>query len=236
MTDRETSVLLDGLAAQVPVGRAPTAQLLRAGRRARRRRAAGVTLAVAAGAAVLVGGTATVLDLGGAQPAPLVVAEETLTERPESTDDRVGSAMAAEPENPTADRTGPLAGSVTASCVEEYSAEAVRGRAFAFDGVVVAIGPSGTDRSDIPGPELAGVTFAVQEWFSGGSGESVTVDLPASTSAEQWTSSEQGPEYGIGSRLLVSGEDRWEGPPLEPIGWACGFTRYHDEATAASWR
>ena len=43
--------------------------------------------------------------------------------------------------------------------------------------------------------------------------------------------------YDIGSRLLVSGEPRWEGSPLDaPIAWGCGFARYYDPQTAAVWR
>jgi hypothetical protein len=40
--------------------------------------------------------------------------------------------------------------------------------------------------------------------------------------------SESPPSYAVGTRLLVSGEDQ--------IVWACGFTRYFDEETAAAWR
>ena len=41
----------------------------------------------------------------------------------------------------------------------------------------------------------------------------------------------------LGTRLLVSGEDRWdEGAMKHPIVWSCGFTRYYDRETAAAWR
>jgi hypothetical protein len=245
VTDRETSVLLDEAAGRVPVGPPPTAQLVRAGRRARRRRAAGATLAVAAGVAVVVGGVVTVVDLdrdGGAA----MVAAESAEDRsePESAPDQDSPAAAsalgaAVPEDPTAGRSGALAegAGVARSCVQEYSAAAVAERDFAFDGVVVAIGPSVSTRADLPGPpeELVGVTFAVQEWFAGGSAPTVTVDLPAPDIIESGTTA-PGPAYGVGSRLLVSGADRWDGPPPELIAWMCGFTRYYDEDTAASWR
>ncbi|CCG01182.1 hypothetical protein [Blastococcus saxobsidens] len=241
MTDRETSVLLDELAGRVPVGPPPTARLLRAGRRARRRRTAGATLAVAAGVAVAVGGIVTVVDLapGGGEPAPVVVAEEPAAGLPATPEagSAAGSAMSQLPPNPTDSRTGPLADGGAASCVAEYSAAAVAERGFAFDGVVVAIGPSGTERSGSPGTELAGVTFAVQEWFSGGQGPTVTVDLPAPADGSGSSPVGQAPAYGVGSRLLVSGEDRWgAGPMADPIAWMCGFTRYYDEGTAAAWR
>jgi predicted transcriptional regulator len=39
-----------------------------------------------------------------------------------------------------------------------------------------------------------------------------------------------------GSRLLVSGEDRWAKSPMDsPIAWACGFTRLYNAADAQSW-
>ncbi|MCY7287577.1 MAG: hypothetical protein LH624_04850 [Cryobacterium sp.] len=135
-------------------------------------------------------------------------------------------------DNPTADRTGPLPDEGSASCVESYDPQAVAGRSFAFDGEVVKIGPSVSDRGDGADLNLQGVTFQVQEWFSGGQDDTVTVDmlLPGS-------SSEGGDAYGIGSRLLVSGEPRWGGSPLSaPIAWACEFSRYYDADTATAWR
>ena len=238
MTDRDTSALLDELAGRVEVGPAPTARLLRAGRRARRRRAAGSALAVAVGVAVLGGGAVTVAGLSGGsgvEPAPMVVAEEP-GRAEQDPGSAAGSAMSQLPEDPTAGRTGALAEGAAASCAVQYSAEAVRERDFAFDGVVTGIGPSVTDRSGASGLDRVGVTFAVNEWFSGGEEPTVTVDLPAPASPGASTTSEGGPVYGIGSRLLVSGADRWDGAPLEPIAWTCGFTRYYDEETAASWR
>jgi hypothetical protein len=122
-----------------------------------------------------------------------------------------------------------------ALCVEQYSAAAVTGRAFAFDGTVTEIGPGTSDRK---GAELgyAGVTFTVHEWFSGGSGPAVTVDM-ASPDGNVISSVEQAPGYEVGTRLLVSGEPRWGGAPLDDaIAWGCGFTRYYDEETADRWR
>ncbi len=138
--------------------------------------------------------------------------------------------------NPTADRTGPLPDGGAASCVESYAPDAVVGRAFAFDGVVVDVGLSVSDRGDEADLGLPGVTLEVREWFSGGQADTVTVDiqLPAAGSADP---SDPGYAYGVGSRLLVSGEARWGGSPLEdPIAWGCGFSRYYDPETAAAWR
>lgn len=89
-----------------------------------------------------------------------------------------------------------------------------------------------TDRGDEADLGLLGVTFEVREWFAGGRGERVTVDLQPVGGLE-----DPGPAYGVGSRLLVSGEARWGGAPMKaPIAWGCGFTRYHDAATATAWR
>ncbi|SEL82226.1 hypothetical protein SAMN04515665_12054 [Blastococcus sp. DSM 46786] len=259
MTDRETSTLLGELADRVPVGPAPVGQLLKAGRRARRRRAAGVSLAVAAGVAVVAGGVVTVVDPPGGQDgaggsATALSAEEPREGAPEAADadpgtgmppadggDESGTAAGSElsplAEDPTAGRTGPLADTEMSSCAVEYSPAALSKQDFAFAGVVVDIGRAVTTQPGTPGPpeDLVGVTFAVEEWFSGDSGETVTVDLPAPYDPAAGSST-PGPVYGVGSRLLVSGADRWEGPPLEPIAWLCGFTRYYDEETAAAWR
>lgn len=138
-------------------------------------------------------------------------------------------------ENPTARLTGPLPGGGAASCVEDYSPEAVTNRAFAFDGVVIEIGSAISDRGDDSDLGLAGVTFEVGEWFAGGSGTTATVDMPLPVE-ESHGLSEGGPSYAIGSRLLVSGEPRWGGTQLaDAIAWGCDFTRYYDPATAKSW-
>lgn len=129
---------------------------------------------------------------------------------------------------------GAVPDSGMASCVESYDAgNSVTGRAFAFDGTVAAIGPAATDREGLDSG-LAGVRFEVNEWFDGGSADTVVVDL---TKPDQSGLEEFPPAYGVGTRLLVSGEPRWGGAPLDdPIAWGCGFTRYYDEATADSWR
>lgn len=83
-----------------------------------------------------------------------------------------------------------------------------------------------------PPPIYRTVTFIIHEWFRGGDHTTVTVDMLGPTA-----SSVQEMGYGIGTRLLVSGEPRWGGNPLQaPIVWGCGFTRYYDQPTAASWR
>jgi len=129
---------------------------------------------------------------------------------------------------------GPVSFSATASCVEDYSPEAMTGRAFAFAGTVTEIGESVTDRGDSGDLGYSGVTFQVEEWFVGDGPATFTVDMGAPTKSRM---SESAPSYFVGSRLLVSGEDRWgEGGLEDPIAWGCGFTRYFDESTSAAWR
>ena len=136
--------------------------------------------------------------------------------------------------DPAAEPGGPVPDGAATSCVEEYSAEAVADRAFAFDGVVVDVGSATSNPGD-GDLDLAGVTFEVREWFSGGSGSTVTIDMPAPVEGSHGLS-EGGPSYVIGSRLLVSGEPRWGGTALsDAIAWTCDFTRYYDPATASSW-
>ena len=164
--------------------------------------------------------------------------------------------------------TGPLSTGAAASCAEEYSPARVTARAFAFDGTVTAIGPSRTNTPEwiqelaregaVPLP-LVAATFTVHEWYAGGSGSTVTVDMsppsPGSAHSNGAGTAEGGPSYGVGARLLVSGEHRSnDAAPIKPlppgttwkariggpnflIAWdGCGFTRYHDKATADSWR
>ncbi|MBN9620850.1 MAG: hypothetical protein J0H43_14145 [Actinobacteria bacterium] len=117
--------------------------------------------------------------------------------------------------------------------MEPYSLSALAQRAFAFDGTVSAIVAPQPDASD--GGGLSGyvfVSFTVHEWFRGGSGTAVTLDMfgPAVTVGREVS-------YGVGTRLLMSGEPRFGGSPLQdPIGWGCGFSRYYDETTATAWR
>jgi len=120
-------------------------------------------------------------------------------------------------------------------CVEEYSLETLPGRDFAFDGTVVAIEQGGAGEADLGYPS---VTFQVHNWFRGGDVPTVTLAMPAPFQLRGGdTSSEAGPSYVVGTRLLVSGEPRWDGEPLrDAFAWTCGFTRYYDETTAARWQ
>lgn len=115
-----------------------------------------------------------------------------------------------------------------ADCVEGYSPAAVAQRSFAFDGVVLSVGPSVSGRRGYAKSNLPGVRFEVVEWFRGGTDDkTVTVDMQIPSD-----------EYEVGTRLLVSGEARWGGnnPLAFPIAWGCGFTRLFDDSTASAWR
>ena len=129
---------------------------------------------------------------------------------------------------------GALPGEGQASCATEYSPGEVAQRAFAFSGTVRSTGPSRTNRDRVAMP-LVSATFHVDHWFAGGSGQTVTIDIVDPKRGVR--SSAASPSYGIGTRLLVSGEHRWEvADPNDLLAWSCGFTRYYDTATATSWR
>lgn len=125
------------------------------------------------------------------------------------------------------DRSGGEAGSAYGaddggSCASVYPS-GLGDLEWAFDGVVTGTGPSVSDRA---GSMLgyAGVTFEVREWFAGGSGQQVTVDLSS--------------RPAVGTRLLVAGTARWGGDPLDaPVSWqGCGYVRYFAPDVADEWR
>jgi hypothetical protein len=123
---------------------------------------------------------------------------------------------------------GPPDGGSAASCVAAYSSSAVAERSFAFDGTIVGIADGTTNKPGMGDLDTVAVTFDVTEWFRGGSGPTVTVDMGRFGAA------------AVGDRLLVSGEPRWGGAPLEDaIAWGgeCGgFTRQYTEEVAVEWR
>jgi hypothetical protein len=131
-------------------------------------------------------------------------------------------------------RQGPVPSGASEDCVETYSPAAVAGRSFAFDGTVTAIGPAQSNRAGQVLP-LVGVTFKVNQWFRGGSNDTVTVDWYPPHLGNSNTDPSLA-SYGVGSRLLISGEPRFGGAALDaPVAWTCGFTRYYDRQTAATW-
>jgi hypothetical protein len=114
-------------------------------------------------------------------------------------------------------------------CEPPGSVADIAERSFSFDGTVTVIGtPTASDASM---SRYTTVTFAVNEWFKGGKGESTSVTMPAPLESGE-IQGEAGPSYGKGSRLLVSGERL--GDTLR--AWGCGYTRYADATTSADWR
>lgn len=196
------------------------------------------TVALSVGAVILVAGGGTVagrqLDSGPASPVRAAQAPVPRAKKSPSTGTTLVPA-------PSAGRGALPLGGVALRCVESYNLQTLQNRAFAFDGTVVSIGPERYNRVAGPAgdPGYLGVTFKVNGWFRGGSQATVTVDMlsPTKELINDGSISSQKASYGIGSRLLVSGEPRWGGLPLQdPVGWACGFTRYYDQQTADSWR
>lgn len=149
----------------------------------------------------------------------------------------------------TADRTpgrsaapGPIssqgtsASAFSASCAESYDLTTLKKRAFAFDGTVsriTAMQLTADGSGALDG--YVTVTFTVNEWFRGGDQSIVTLDMAGSIGGSLVVE-DQDISYGVGTRLLVSGEPRFGGRPLQAaVAWACGFTRYFDKDTAESW-
>ena len=122
-----------------------------------------------------------------------------------------------------------------ASCVEGYDLETLAHRAFAFDGTVVQISDGSADTRSFG---YVDVTFDVNEWFRSSAADQTIVEMnPPLGETSTISAGYQVTSYEVGSRLLVTGEPRWGGEPLDnAIAWYCGFTRTHDEETATAWR
>jgi hypothetical protein len=118
------------------------------------------------------------------------------------------------------------------SCVEDYSPATLVERSFAFDGTVGSI-ELRRDPHLPPGEnEVHWLTFNVNRWFRGGSASQVGVWIDALNLETSVGTIEAEP----GTRLLVAGEPRWGGEPLDdPIAWACGFTQPWTREAASEW-
>ena len=115
---------------------------------------------------------------------------------------------------------------MAASCAFEYSPSTLAARSWAFDGTLESVGTV----VDSQLGEVASATFKVNRWYKGGSGDTVTVLY------ESGPISEFAPEAGSGARLLVAGEPRWGGQPLDgPVAWGCGFTQSWSQDAADTW-
>jgi hypothetical protein len=122
----------------------------------------------------------------------------------------------AEPSATEAEGAGAAGGtSMTASCMETYSIEALKKRDYAFDGTIKSIRLDPAD-----GPAVA--EFTVTKWFKGGEG--TTAERKGSFSG---MTSAGSTDRKIGDRLLVAGDDNF--------AWDCGFTQSYDAEVAADW-
>lgn len=111
------------------------------------------------------------------------------------------------------------------SCVEQYSPQTLPNRAWAFEGVIAAVESpfeSADPDSDQAGVGTTTVTFDVERWFWGGTGNRVSLLTYATPS------SAGGVEGSVGAHLLASGDAEFL--------WACGFTRPFSDGVLQDFR
>jgi hypothetical protein len=108
-----------------------------------------------------------------------------------------------------------------ASCVEQFSVEALGHRSWAFDGTILEVVPPRDPEGGSPGDIVTKITFGVHHWYAGGSGDSTTV---LTYSSPGTVGSDGGADPSLGARILASGEDRYV--------WGCGFTMPYNESNA----
>lgn len=97
-----------------------------------------------------------------------------------------------------------------AMCVESYDLITLANRDLALEGTLASIN----------GEQ---VTFTVNRWFTGGTGEEITLDANGLTGI----TSAGGPGFEVGQRYLVSGSGGFV--------WGCGFTMTYDTNIANQW-
>jgi len=118
-----------------------------------------------------------------------------------------------------------------ASCALAYSVDTLRQRSWAFDGTVTAISEGRDSRLGA----VPVATFDVHRWYKGGSGTEVTVQVGERVPQGNVVADDIA--TGVGSRLLVAGEPRWGGDPLDDaIAWTCEFTQPWSEDGEREWR
>ncbi len=103
---------------------------------------------------------------------------------------------------------GGAAGGGAASCLA-FDPATLAAQEFAFDGTVTAV----------DGDEI---TFAIGRAYAGVDGDTFVV-----TDQSVGITLDGGPEYQVGGRYLVSGNDG--------LAWACGYSVAWDEAAAGVW-
>lgn len=122
----------------------------------------------------------------------------------------------------TASSDGDVAAATSTRCVSEYSVQTLTERSFAFDGTVLSVRNEDDPRAPDEDVVTGHVEFEVHQWFAGGGGRTATVWMQRPVQQ--------------GDRLLVAGEPRWGGQPLDdPIAWECGFTTDYSAARSEEW-
>lgn len=150
-------------------------------------------------AAVLALVLAVAFGVGGGDPAPVAT-------------DGPGPVAGGDPAADSGQDPSVVPGGGMALCVDLYSLDTLVHRDVAFDGTVSAIDG---DR----------ITFDVNEWFTGGENDEVTLGGAESLTA---ISPDNDVQAQVGDRLLVAGDGGF--------AWICGFTQPYDEEVAADWR
>jgi hypothetical protein len=116
------------------------------------------------------------------------------------------------------------AASTSEMCAFVYSLDTLGDREFAFDGTLSKITPGDAPTETTDGtPDK--VTFAVAEWFKGGSGDEITLIGTGFGEGEATPGETAG--GSVGDRMLVAGD--------EGNVWGCGFTQPYDAKVAADW-
>jgi hypothetical protein len=111
------------------------------------------------------------------------------------------------------------------SCALEFSSDTLAARSWAFDGTLISVGEVGDSQMG----NVPAATFEVNHWF-GGDAPGVTVQFDVDAISEFVT------EVTPGTRLLVTGEPRWGGQPLDDaVAWGCGFTQPWTSTSAQQW-
>jgi hypothetical protein len=112
-------------------------------------------------------------------------------------------------------------GTTQGSCVEQFSVDALASRSWAFDGTITEVVPAKDLESGAPEDIVTSVTFRVDRWYKGGSGDTVTVKTYNIPGVQ---ASNEGPDPSVGARILASGEDDYI--------WGCGFSKPFSEENA----
>lgn len=195
--------------------RTPSLQELHSRRTRRHRRLIGVTLSLLLIA--LIGSVVLLSTYGDASRSDLAYES---------------SNVSSDSGAPGTTATSSALSSVESQCVEAFSLEALRRRAFAIDGVVTSVEPinerNSTATTSLPSGRYL-VTLDVLSNFAGSPTTALAVILQSSFP--------EGEELFVeGERLLVSGEIL-PGEPDDPtyLGWACGFTQEWSPTAAQEW-